>query len=51
MTSPLEEIEDLERTYLLQNYARYLLALHRGKGCYVYDLEGNRYLDLISGMG
>ncbi len=41
----------LEREYLLQNYARYPLALHRGKGCYVYDLEGNRYLDLISGIG
>ncbi len=51
VTSPFEEIVDLERAYLLQNYARYPLALHRGKGCYVYDLEGNRYLDLISGIG
>jgi predicted acetylornithine/succinylornithine family transaminase len=41
----------LEQTYLLQNYARYPLALHRGKGCYVYDLDGKRYLDLISGIG
>ena len=46
-----QEIMNLERDYLLQNYARYPLALHRGKGCYVYDLEGNRYLDLISGIG
>lgn len=51
VTSSLEAITKLERTYLLQNYARYPLALHRGKGCYVYDLEGNRYLDLISGIG
>ena len=50
-TSPLENIVALERDYLLQNYARYPLAIHRGKGCYVYDLEGNRYLDLISGIG
>jgi predicted acetylornithine/succinylornithine family transaminase len=51
-TSPaLEEIIGLEREYLVQNYARYPLVLHRGKGCYVYDLEGNRYLDLISGIG
>ncbi len=42
---------DLEREYLLQNYARYPLALSRGKGCYVYDLEGRRYLDLVSGIG
>lgn len=51
VTSSLEEITGLERDYLLQNYARYPLALHRGKGSYVYDLEGNRYLDLISGIG
>ncbi len=50
-TATLEELMGLEREYLLQNYSRYPLALHRGKGCYVYDLDGNRYLDLISGIG
>ena len=49
--SSLAEIMALEQKYLLQNYARYPLVLHRGKGCYVYDLEGKRYLDLISGIG
>ena len=49
--SSLSELRALEQQYLLQNYARYPLALHRGKGCYVYDLAGNRYLDLISGIG
>src|SRR5690242_16976547 len=42
---------DLERDFLLQNYARYPLLLARGKGCYVYDLEGRRYLDFITGIG
>ena len=42
---------DLEREYLLQNYARYPLVLARGKGCYVYDLDGRRYLDFITGIG
>lgn len=51
VTASLEQIMNLERKYLLQNYARYPLALHRGKGCYVYDLDGNRYLDFISGIG
>lgn len=51
VTSSLEQIIGLEQSYLLQNYARYPLALHRGKGCYLYDLDGNRYLDLISGIG
>jgi acetylornithine/N-succinyldiaminopimelate aminotransferase len=42
---------DLEKEYLLQNYARYPLVLGRGKGCHVYDLSGKRYLDFISGIG
>ena len=46
-----EEIAGLEREYVLQNYARYPLALERGKGCYVYDYSGKRYLDFISGIG
>ena len=46
-----QTIMDLEREYVLQNYARYPLVLARGKGCHVYDLEGRRYLDFITGIG
>ena len=42
---------DLEGQFLLQNYARYPLLVARGKGCYLYDREGRRYLDFISGIG
>jgi acetylornithine/N-succinyldiaminopimelate aminotransferase len=42
---------DLERDHLFQNYARYPVVLERGKGCYVYDTQGKRYLDLIAGIG
>lgn len=42
---------DLEREYLLQNYSRYPLVLERGEGCYVYDVDGNGYLDFIAGIG
>jgi predicted acetylornithine/succinylornithine family transaminase len=45
------EIIGLEKEYLLQNYSRYPLVLTKGKGCYVTDTAGNRYLDLISGIG
>ncbi len=47
----LERIQKLESEYLLQNYARYPLVLERGKGCYVYDPSGKRYLDFIAGIG
>jgi len=49
--SAAQSIMDVERAYLLQNYARYPLVIHRGKGCWVYDLEGRRYLDLLAGIG
>jgi len=41
----------MEREYLLQNYSRFPVVLRRGKGCYVYDVNGKRYLDLVSGIG
>ncbi len=49
--SASQAIVDLERQYLIQNYSRYPLLLRRGKGCYVYDASGKRYLDLIAGIG
>jgi predicted acetylornithine/succinylornithine family transaminase len=44
-------IEEMERKYLLQNYARYPLELTRGKGCWIWDASGRRYLDLLAGIG
>src|ERR1035437_1041903 len=46
-----QAVMDLEREYVLQNYARYPLVLAKGKGCHLYDLAGKRYLDFISGIG
>ncbi len=46
-----DTVIDLERQYLLQNYSRYPLVVHRGKGCHVYDVSGARYLDFIAGIG
>ena len=50
-TAEAHQIMDLEREFLLQNYARYPLVLDRGEGCYVYDVDGKRYLDFIAGIG
>jgi predicted acetylornithine/succinylornithine family transaminase len=46
-----QEVMDLEKEYLLQNYGRYPIVLDRGEGVWLYDTEGKRYLDLISGIG
>jgi acetylornithine/N-succinyldiaminopimelate aminotransferase len=50
-SSAAQAVMDLERDYLVQNYARYPLVLRRGKGAYVYDLDGKRYLDFLAGIG
>ncbi len=46
-----EQIADLERRYLLGTYNRYPIALTRGKGVFLYDLDDKRYLDFVSGLG
>jgi acetylornithine/N-succinyldiaminopimelate aminotransferase len=47
----LEQIAALERQYLLQTYNRYPVVLARGKGVFLYDIEGKKYLDFVSGIG
>jgi predicted acetylornithine/succinylornithine family transaminase len=49
--SNFQDIVDREQKYLLNTYARYPLALVRGKGVYLFDTEGKRYLDFLSGLG
>jgi acetylornithine/N-succinyldiaminopimelate aminotransferase len=46
-----EQIAELERKYLLTTYNRYPVVLERGKGVFLYDIEGKRYLDFVSGLG
>lgn len=46
-----EQIADLERRYLLPTYNRYPVTFERGKGVFLYDLEGKKYLDFVSGIG
>jgi predicted acetylornithine/succinylornithine family transaminase len=49
--STYQEIVEREQKYLLNTYARYPLAIARGKGVYVFDVEGKRYLDFLTGLG
>ena len=41
----------LEKKHLMQTYARFPLVIERGKGCWVWDTEGNKYLDFLAGIG
>ena len=49
--NPNEEVIRRERQFLLQTYSRYPLVIARGKGPFLFDLEGKRYLDFVAGLG
>jgi len=46
-----EETIKLFDKYVVPNYGRFPVSLVRGEGSYVWDSEGNRYLDLFPGWG
>lgn len=47
MKQLIKEAEEV----LLHTYNRYPIVLDKGKGVYLYDIEGKRYLDFVSGIG
>jgi acetylornithine/N-succinyldiaminopimelate aminotransferase len=46
-----EDIQTIEGNHLLQVYRRMPIVLTRGQGSYVFDIDGNAYLDFLSGLG
>lgn len=46
-----EAIIQRERQFLLQTYNRYPVVLSRGKGVFLFDTDGKRYLDFVAGLG
>lgn len=47
----LEAIKKKETARLLPTYDRYQVLLRKGKGVYLYDASGRKYLDFLSGIG
>ncbi|GAU43843.1 hypothetical protein TSUD_174610 [Trifolium subterraneum] len=45
-----KEVIEEEAKYLVGTYARAPIVLEKGKGCKLYDVEGNEYLDLSGGI-
>jgi predicted acetylornithine/succinylornithine family transaminase len=46
-----EQVIGLAKQYLTPNYTRYPVCLVRGENSWVWDAEGNRYLDFFPGWG
>ncbi|MBN2470536.1 MAG: aspartate aminotransferase family protein [Anaerolineae bacterium] len=49
-TETTQAILDLEGAHVLPTYPRPPFALTHGEGVYLYDAEGNAYLDLVAGI-
>ena len=45
-----EDVIRYEGQYILQTYGRPKFVLERGNGVYLFDTDGNRYLDFVSGL-
>jgi acetylornithine/N-succinyldiaminopimelate aminotransferase len=46
-----EEVIQRERRFLLQTHNRYPLVIDHGRGVFLFDVDGNRYLDFVAGLG
>jgi acetylornithine/N-succinyldiaminopimelate aminotransferase len=45
-----QEVFELEKKYTLQTYKRLPVVFERGQGVFLYDLEGNSYIDFVAGI-
>ena len=45
-----DEIISGTSEYLMNTYGRYPIAMVRGKGCWVWDADGKKYLDFVTGI-
>ena len=45
-----KEYKDIAEKYVLHTYNRFPLVLERGEGVYLFDTDGNKYLDFAAGI-
>ncbi|MDA1609727.1 aminotransferase class III-fold pyridoxal phosphate-dependent enzyme [Bacillus cereus] len=47
----MSDWSQLDKEYMMSTYCRTEVAIERGEGCKLYDVDGKEYLDLFSGVG
>jgi len=45
-----EEVIEKGKRYLANTYNRFPLVITKGEGCWIWDMNGRRYLDFLSGI-
>ena len=51
MNVTLNDIRERESRHIVQTYKRQPVAFVRGRGVYLYDVDGREYLDFVTGVG
>ncbi|MFC7443263.1 aspartate aminotransferase family protein [Laceyella putida] len=46
----MQNWQQLDQTYIMSTVTRYPIAISKAEGNYLFDTEGNRYLDLFTGL-
>ncbi|MFE9077993.1 aspartate aminotransferase family protein [Bacillus mobilis] len=47
----MSDWSQLDKEYMMPTYCRTKVAIERGEGCKLYDVDGKEYVDLFSGVG
>lgn len=50
MEMEMEQVIADGQNYVMNTYGRMPVVFDRGEGCYVWDMDDNRYLDLVAGI-
>jgi acetylornithine aminotransferase len=50
VSTEVQELLDRSNKFILPVYARHPFVLSHGKGAYVWDKQGNKYLDFTAGI-
>ena len=46
----MKNLHEQDREYILNTYKRGNLVIERAEDSYLYDIDGNRYLDMYAGI-
>lgn len=50
MSGTEKSTQELSAEFLLGNYGRFPVSFAKGEGCYLWDEDGRRYLDFVTGI-
>jgi len=50
MGEKTNQVVEKGATYVMHTYHRFPIALEKGEGMYVWDMEGKKYLDFVAGI-